>query len=221
MYQQVLFHVGHCQPATSHRKATKGCREAPKAPLPHAKTWCSPRPPSPLLPGGGGERTRQGEGRERGPRTKITAKNNNKKIKSQGERLAICRVGAGAGAARQPYTATAAWVPPAPSDSALGREGGMLWDPSALGPMHPETCPGRDSRGRHTPPPGGSLQAGAAGNPSWLGSNPSHLWCFLGKEEKPGGRGDFFFFHRSCVSMAPSREVLLHRPTASWGPAAR
>lgn len=68
----------------------------------------------------------------------------------------------------------------------------MLGDPSALGPRHPETCPGRDSGERN--PRRGRLQAGAAGSPSRLGSNPSHLPCFLGKEENPGRRGDFFFF---------------------------
>lgn len=193
--------------------------------LPHAKTGCSPQPPSPLLPGGGCKGTWQGEGRERGPRTEITAKNLKKKIKikSQGERLAICRVGARAGAARQPHAAAAAWVLPAPSDSAPGRErcSGI---PRCLAPHSTpgHALGGRDSRGRN-PPPWGQPQAGAASNPSRLGSNPSHLQRFLGKEEKTRWKRRLFFFspHRSHVSMAPGGELLVHGPDASWGPGVR
>lgn len=85
----------------------------------------------------------------------------------------------------------------------------MLWDPSALGPaQHPETCPGRDSRGRN-PPPWGQPQTGAASNPSRLGSNPSHLQRFLGKEEKSRWKRRLFFF--------PPQEPRFHG--TQWGAA--
>lgn len=122
--QPVLFHVGHCQPAMPHREATKGCRGSLKPGLHslvqeydahHGRPLCSSR-------GGGGQGTWQGEGRGEGAEDRNNSQKLQNKIQSQCERLAICCVGAGAGAIHQPRTAAAARAPPVPSDSAPGGE---------------------------------------------------------------------------------------------------
>lgn len=94
----------------------------------------------------------------------------------------------------------------------------MLWDPSVLGPTHPETCPGWDPQGRNPLPRGSCRQELRVTHRGW--GQTLHT-----SGVSRGGRKNQVeeetFFCRSPVSMAPSREVLLHGPAASWGLAVR
>lgn len=78
----------------------------------------------------------------------------------------------------------------------------MLWDPSVLGPMYPEMCPGRNQQGRN-PPAGGSCRQELRATHRCWGQTLHTSGVSPGREEEPSGRGDFSFFYPPAGAPFP------------------